>query len=117
MRKLKRESPYSFVGYYLGRLVPAGTVWGGLVVLAGAMAACAVLGMTIERLAFLHVPEPTGDVPFASVSVGKRRSQTHVQNGCYPAGRGRPWCLSSMSVITARMKSSASLVMPPSMPP
>ena len=42
----------AFVGYYLGRLVPAGTVWGGLVVLAGAMAACAVLGMTIERLAY-----------------------------------------------------------------
>jgi branched-chain amino acid transport system permease protein len=42
----------AFVGYYLGRLVPAGTVWGGLVVLVGAMAACAVLGMTIERLAY-----------------------------------------------------------------
>jgi len=42
----------AFVGYYLGRLVPAGTVWGGLVVLTGAMAACAVLGMTIERLAY-----------------------------------------------------------------
>jgi branched-chain amino acid transport system permease protein len=42
----------AFVGYYLGRLVPAGTVWGGLVVLVGAMVACAVLGMTIERLAY-----------------------------------------------------------------
>ena len=32
-------------------------------------------------------------------------------------GRGSPWCLSSMSAITERMNSSASLVMPPSTPP
>jgi branched-chain amino acid transport system permease protein len=42
----------SFVGYYLGRLVPGGTLWGGLAVLAAAMIACAILGVLIERLAY-----------------------------------------------------------------
>ena len=42
----------AFVGYYVGRLVPEGTLWGGLIVLAAAMIVCAVLGMTIERLVY-----------------------------------------------------------------
>lgn len=42
----------AFIGYYIGKLVPEGTIWGGLLVLTGAMAGCAVLGMTIERLAY-----------------------------------------------------------------
>src|SRR5688500_12990914 len=42
----------AFIGYYMGQLVPEETVWGGLVVLAVAMIGCAVLGMTIERLAY-----------------------------------------------------------------
>lgn len=42
----------AFIGYYAGRHVPEGTLWGGLVVLAAAMAGCALLGMTIERLAY-----------------------------------------------------------------
>ncbi|MBL8965255.1 MAG: branched-chain amino acid ABC transporter permease, partial [Phycisphaerae bacterium] len=42
----------AFGGYYLGRLVPEGTLWGGLLVLAGAMALCAGLGILIERLAY-----------------------------------------------------------------
>lgn len=42
----------AFIGYYLGRLVPAGTIWGGLLVLAGAMIGCALLGMLIERLVY-----------------------------------------------------------------
>jgi len=42
----------AYIGYYLGKLVPENTVWGGLVVLFVAMFGCAVLGMTIERLAY-----------------------------------------------------------------
>ena len=42
----------AFLGYYLGRLVPVGTIWGGLLVLAGAMVGCALLGMLIERLVY-----------------------------------------------------------------
>ncbi|HEX2852959.1 MAG TPA: branched-chain amino acid ABC transporter permease [Opitutaceae bacterium] len=42
----------AFIGYYLGKLVPEGTIWGGLLVLAGAMIGCALLGMTIERLVY-----------------------------------------------------------------
>jgi branched-chain amino acid transport system permease protein len=42
----------AFVGYYVGEHLPRGTVVGGLVTLAGAMAACAVLGILIERLVY-----------------------------------------------------------------
>ncbi len=42
----------SFVGYYAARHIPAGTIWGGLIVLLVAMIACAVLGMAIERFAY-----------------------------------------------------------------
>jgi branched-subunit amino acid ABC-type transport system permease component len=42
----------AFVGYYLARFVPEGTIWGGLLVLVATMIACALLGMTIERLAY-----------------------------------------------------------------
>ena len=42
----------SFIGYYMGKLVPENTVWGGLVVLLVAMLGCAVLGMLIEKLAY-----------------------------------------------------------------
>ncbi len=42
----------AFVGYYLGNHLPEGTVWGGILVLGGAMLVCALLGMTIERLAY-----------------------------------------------------------------
>jgi branched-chain amino acid transport system permease protein len=42
----------AFIGYYIGKLVPENTVWGGLVVLVVAMLGCAVLGMVIERLAY-----------------------------------------------------------------
>jgi branched-chain amino acid transport system permease protein len=60
----------AFVGYYLGRLVPEGTVWGALVVLAGSMAACAVLGMTIERLAYRPLRgSPTLNVLITAIGV------------------------------------------------
>ena len=42
----------AFAGYYLGRVVPSQSIPGGLVVLAGAMVACAALGILIERLAY-----------------------------------------------------------------
>ncbi len=42
----------AFVGFYLGKIVPEGTIWGGLIVLFGAMLACALLGILIERLAY-----------------------------------------------------------------
>ena len=42
----------AFIGYYAGHLVPAGTLWGGLLVLAIAMIGCALLGMLIERFAY-----------------------------------------------------------------
>ena len=42
----------AFSGYYLARLLPAGSVLSGLAVLLGAMVICALLGVTIERLAY-----------------------------------------------------------------
>ena len=42
----------AFIGYYMGKLVPENTVWGGLVVLVVAMLGCAALGIIIERLAY-----------------------------------------------------------------
>ncbi len=42
----------AFIGYYMGRIVPAGTIWGGIIVLAVAMFGCALLGILIERLAY-----------------------------------------------------------------
>jgi branched-chain amino acid transport system permease protein len=42
----------AFIGFYAGKLVPEGTLWGGLLVLLVAMLGCAVFGMLIERLAY-----------------------------------------------------------------
>ena len=42
----------AYVGYYMGRLVPEHTFWGGLAALFAAMAVCALLGVIIERLAY-----------------------------------------------------------------
>src|SRR5204863_6429569 len=36
----------------MGKLVPQGTLWGGMIVLLTAMVGCALLGMTIERFAY-----------------------------------------------------------------
>jgi branched-chain amino acid transport system permease protein len=49
----------AFIGFYMGRLVPEGTVWGGLVVLLTAMIGCALLGIRIERSAYRPLREPT----------------------------------------------------------
>ena len=42
----------AFIGYYLGKLVPEGTLWGGLFVLAGAMIGCGILGILVERIVY-----------------------------------------------------------------
>jgi branched-chain amino acid transport system permease protein len=42
----------AFSGYFLARYVPEASVTGGVLVLLGAMAICALLGMLIEKLAY-----------------------------------------------------------------
>jgi branched-chain amino acid transport system permease protein len=42
----------AFAGYYLARFLPTATFAGGLAALAGAMIICALLGVTIEKLAY-----------------------------------------------------------------
>jgi branched-chain amino acid transport system permease protein len=60
----------AFMGYYLARLVPAHTLWGGLVVLAGAMAGAALLGMAIERFAYRPLRKaPTLNVLITAIGV------------------------------------------------
>jgi branched-chain amino acid transport system permease protein len=60
----------AFIGYYLGSLLPAGTVWGGALALVGAMAGCALLGMTIERLAYRPLRgAPTLNVLITAIGV------------------------------------------------
>jgi branched-chain amino acid transport system permease protein len=60
----------AFVGYYLGRLLPGPSVWAGLVVLAGSMAACACLGILIERLAYRPLRgAPTLNVLITAIGV------------------------------------------------
>ena len=60
----------AFLGYYLARLVPAGTVWGGVIVMAGAMIGCALLGIVIERLAYRPLRRgPTLNVLITAIGV------------------------------------------------
>jgi len=60
----------AFIGYFAGRIVPEGTLWGGLVVLLAAMAGCAVLGMLIERLAYRPLRgTPTLNVLITAIGV------------------------------------------------
>jgi branched-chain amino acid transport system permease protein len=60
----------AFIGFYAGKLVPEGTIWGGLIVLAIAMAGCAALGMTIERLAYRRLRNaPTLNVLITAIGV------------------------------------------------
>jgi branched-chain amino acid transport system permease protein len=60
----------SFIGYYMGKLVPEGTFWGGLIVLVVAMLGCAVLGVTIERLAYRRLRSaPTLNVLITAIGV------------------------------------------------
>jgi branched-chain amino acid transport system permease protein len=60
----------SFIGYYVGRRLPPGTIWGGLIVLTVAMAGCALLGMLIERLAYRRLRNgPTLNVLITAIGV------------------------------------------------
>src|ERR1700679_2344628 len=60
----------AFLGYYLARLAPANTVLGGLAVLAGSMAGCALLGMAIERFAYRPLRgAPTLNVLITAIGV------------------------------------------------
>ena len=60
----------AFVGYYAGRLVPVGTIWGGLTVLVTAMVVCAGLGIAIERLAYRPLRgAPTLNVLITAIGV------------------------------------------------
>lgn len=60
----------AFIGYYAGKLVPEGTLWGGLIVLLIAMAGCALLGMLIERLAYRRLRSaPTLNVLITAIGV------------------------------------------------
>ena len=60
----------AFIGYYFGKIVPVGTLWGGLLVLAGAMLGCALLGMLIERLVYRPLrPAPTLNVLITAIGV------------------------------------------------
>ena len=60
----------AFIGYYMGKLVPEGTLWGGLAVLGAAMIGCALLGMTIERLAYRPLRSaPTLNVLITAIGV------------------------------------------------
>jgi len=60
----------AFLGYYLGNHVPEGTLWGGLLVLAGAMTGCALLGMLIERLVYRPLRgAPTLNVLITAIGV------------------------------------------------
>ena len=61
---------FAFIGYYLGRLVPEGTLWGGLLVLLVAMFGCAALGIIIERLAYRPLRSaPTLNVLITAIGV------------------------------------------------
>jgi branched-chain amino acid transport system permease protein len=60
----------AYVGYYMGRLVPEHTVWGGLAALFVAMAVCALLGVIIERLAYRPLrSSPTLNVLITAIGV------------------------------------------------
>ncbi|MEO7598383.1 MAG: branched-chain amino acid ABC transporter permease [Opitutus sp.] len=60
----------AFIGYYVGRLLPEGTLWGGLIVFIVAMLGCALLGVTIERLAYRRLRgSPTLNVLITAIGV------------------------------------------------
>ena len=42
----------AFIGYYLGRILPHNTLWGGTLILVCAMIGCSLLGVLIERLVY-----------------------------------------------------------------
>ena len=60
----------AFIGYYVGRHLPENTFGGGFIVLTAAMLGCALLGMTIERLAYRRLRGgPTLNVLITAIGV------------------------------------------------
>ncbi|MDO8541994.1 MAG: branched-chain amino acid ABC transporter permease [Opitutaceae bacterium] len=60
----------AFIGYYIGKVVPEGTLWGGLLALAASMIGCAILGVVIERLAYRRLRSgPTLNVLITAIGV------------------------------------------------
>jgi branched-chain amino acid transport system permease protein len=60
----------AFIGYYAGQHLPENTLWGGLLVLAAAMLGCALLGVTIDRLAYRRLRSaPTLNVLITAIGV------------------------------------------------
>ena len=60
----------AFIGYYMGRIVPEGTLWGGAIVFLVSMTGCALLGVTIERLAYRRLRNaPTLNVLITAIGV------------------------------------------------
>ena len=60
----------AFIGYYAGKLVPEGTLWGGMIVLLIAMLGCAILGVVIERLCYRRLrSSPTLNVLITAIGV------------------------------------------------
>ena len=60
----------AFIGYYAGQHLPQNTFGGGFIVLTAAMLGCALLGMTIERLAYRRLRGgPTLNVLITAIGV------------------------------------------------
>jgi len=60
----------SFIGFYAGKYVPEGTIWGGMIVLVVAMLGCAALGIAIERFAYRPLRNgPTLNVLITAIGV------------------------------------------------
>jgi branched-chain amino acid transport system permease protein len=60
----------SFIGFYAAKVIPPGSIGGGLAILAAAMAGCALLGMAIERLAYRPLRRaPTLNVLITAIGV------------------------------------------------
>ena len=60
----------AMIAWKLGQYLPHDTLWGGIVVLAAAMAGCAALGVTIERLVYRPLRgTPTLNVLITAIGV------------------------------------------------
>ena len=60
----------AFIGFYAAKVIPPGSIGGGLAILAAGMAGCALLGMAIERLAYRPLRRaPTLNVLITAIGV------------------------------------------------
>lgn len=103
----------AFIGYYLGKLVPEGTLWGGLLVLAGAMIGCAILGILVERIVYRPLRGgPTINVLITAIGVSLLLQYTgQIVFGAAPApfrrSSRRPTSTSARSPFRATSCSSS----------